>query len=49
MACRGSQPHRSHDDPTDEKEVISVRLKNGEIKTLRRVHIHQDGSVREIN
>lgn len=46
---RGSQPHLSHDDPTDKKEVISVRLKNGEVKTIQRIHIHQDGSVRKMN
>lgn len=49
MTYRGSQPHLSHDDPTDKKEVISVRLKNGEVKTIQRIHVHQDGSVRKMN
>jgi hypothetical protein len=46
---RGSRPHPSHDDPSDKEDVISVRLKDGDNKTMRRLHIHQDGSVKKIN
>lgn len=42
---RGAKPHRSYDDPEDKQDVISVRIKDGELKTFRRLHIHQDGSV----
>ncbi|KAJ5677297.1 uncharacterized protein N7477_002930 [Penicillium maclennaniae] len=45
---RGSLPHLSHDDPTDAEEVVSVRLKNGENKTIQWIRIHQDGSVRKV-
>ncbi|KAL4938852.1 hypothetical protein BDV06DRAFT_214764 [Aspergillus oleicola] len=46
--CRGAKPHRSFDDPEDKQDVISVRIKDGELKTFRRLHIHQDGSVNRI-
>jgi hypothetical protein len=46
---RGSRPHPSHDDPSDKEDVISVRFKDGDNKTMRRLHIHQDGSVKKIN
>ncbi|KAL4912596.1 hypothetical protein BDW62DRAFT_17856 [Aspergillus aurantiobrunneus] len=45
---RGAKPHRSFDDPEDKQDVISVRIKDGELKTFRRLHIHQDGSVNRI-
>ncbi|KAL4813555.1 hypothetical protein BDW67DRAFT_106427 [Aspergillus spinulosporus] len=45
---RGSKPHPSHDDPEDKQDVISVRIKDSELKTLRRLHIHEDGSVKRI-
>ncbi|KMK55498.1 hypothetical protein Y699_09507 [Aspergillus fumigatus Z5] len=43
------RPHPSHDDPSDKEDVISVRLKDGDNKTMRRLHIHKDGSVKKIN
>ncbi|PYI02932.1 hypothetical protein BO78DRAFT_350731 [Aspergillus sclerotiicarbonarius CBS 121057] len=43
---RGSKPHPSHDDPSDPEDVISVRLKNDEMKTIDRIHVHKDGTVR---
>ncbi|PYI02370.1 hypothetical protein BO78DRAFT_454160 [Aspergillus sclerotiicarbonarius CBS 121057] len=46
---RGAKPHPSHDDPTDKQDVISVRIKDDELKTLRRLHIHQDGSVNRVD
>ncbi|PYH38050.1 uncharacterized protein BO87DRAFT_455648 [Aspergillus neoniger CBS 115656] len=46
---RGSKPHASHDDPTNPKEVVSVRIKDDGLKTFRRLHIHQDGSVKRID
>lgn len=46
---RGSKPHASHDDPTDPKDVVSVRIKDDGLKTFRRLHIHQDGSVKRID
>ncbi|RAL03697.1 uncharacterized protein BO80DRAFT_442279 [Aspergillus ibericus CBS 121593] len=46
---RGSEPHYSHDDPTDDQEVISVRIKDEKMKTLRRLHIHKDGSVKRVD
>ncbi|KAB8256811.1 hypothetical protein BDV32DRAFT_128514 [Aspergillus pseudonomiae] len=45
---RGSRPHLSHDDPSDKEDVISVRLKDADNKTMRRIHIHQDGSAKKI-
>lgn len=32
---RGSQPHCSYDDPSDEKEVISIRLLEGSTHTRK--------------
>ncbi|KAJ5184186.1 hypothetical protein N7492_001802 [Penicillium capsulatum] len=46
---RGSKPHPSHDDPDDNQDVVSIRLKDGDMKTIRRVHVHLDGSVKKIN
>ncbi|KAL4891345.1 hypothetical protein BDV59DRAFT_182278 [Aspergillus ambiguus] len=46
---RGARPHPSHDDPSDKEDVVSVRLKDGNNKTMRRLHIHRDGSVKQIN
>ncbi|KAI1829066.1 hypothetical protein NUH16_011041 [Penicillium rubens] len=43
---RGSNPHPSHDDPSDPDDVLSVRLKNADEKTIDRIHVHQDGTVR---
>ncbi|KAJ5883458.1 uncharacterized protein N7473_010344 [Penicillium subrubescens] len=43
---RGSSPHRSYDDPSDPDDVLSVRLKNEDKKTIDRIHVHQDESVR---
>ncbi|KAJ3982091.1 hypothetical protein F5890DRAFT_1531867 [Lentinula detonsa] len=43
---RGMNFHQSHSDPSDKKEVLSVRLysdKEGK-KYVRSVHIHKDGS-----
>ncbi|KAJ5203001.1 hypothetical protein N7449_005080 [Penicillium cf. viridicatum] len=45
---RGSQPHLSHDDPSDKEDVISIRLKDGDNKTLQRAHVHVDGSTNKI-
>lgn len=46
---RGSKPHLSHDDPNDTEEVISVRLKDGDNKTMQRAHVHLDGSANKIS
>ena len=46
---RGSKPHPSHDDPNDPEDVVSLRLKDAESKTIRRAHVHLDGSVKKID
>ena len=46
---RGSNPHPLHDDPDDKEDVVSVRLNDGNNKTMRRVHVHLDGSAKKIN
>ncbi|PLB47702.1 hypothetical protein P170DRAFT_476382 [Aspergillus steynii IBT 23096] len=48
VEIRGSKPHPFRDDPDDKQDVISVRIKDGELKTFRRLHIHQDGSVNRV-
>ncbi|GFF98175.1 hypothetical protein IFM53868_09675 [Aspergillus udagawae] len=48
VEIRGSRPNPSHDDPSDKEDVISVRLKDADNKTMRRLHIHQDGSVKKL-
>lgn len=39
-------PHPSYDDPSDPDDVLSVRLKNADEKTIDRVHVHQDRTLR---
>ena len=41
---RGSQPHKSYDDPSDKEDVISVRFKDSEDKRVATAHLHKDGS-----
>jgi hypothetical protein len=41
---RGSQPHKSHDDPDDPEDVISVRLKDENDVRLGTAHVHEDGT-----
>ncbi|KAI5301263.1 hypothetical protein KEM55_007204, partial [Ascosphaera atra] len=42
----GSVAHRSHRDPDDEKEVITVALLNKDGGRLMTSHVHEDGSYR---
>lgn len=41
---KGSNPHNSHDDPSDPEEVISVRFKDEDDSRLGTAHVHEDGS-----
>lgn len=41
---KGVRPHQSHDDPSDDKLVISVRFKDEEDRRLGTGHVHEDGS-----
>ena len=41
---RGSKPHRSHDDPSDPLEVISIRLKDAQDRRIDSIHMHEDGT-----
>ncbi|GAB1195920.1 hypothetical protein APSETT444_005185 [Aspergillus pseudonomiae] len=41
---RGSEPHKSHDDPTDPQDVISVRMKDENDSRLGTAHVHEDGT-----
>lgn len=46
LFSRGSNPHKSHDDPSDPYEVISVRLYNEHDSRIETIHVHEDGSVK---
>jgi hypothetical protein len=41
---KGSVPHKSHDDPSDPEEVISIRFKDENGSRLGTAHVHEDGS-----
>ncbi|GAB1212655.1 hypothetical protein ATERTT37_001800 [Aspergillus terreus] len=40
---RGAEPHKSHDDPTEEQDVISVRFKDEQGKRVATAHIYKNG------
>lgn len=44
----GCEPHRSHDDLSGEKDVISVRIFDEKDKRVASIHIHQDGSSKKV-
>ncbi len=48
ITLNGSRPHKSHDDPTDPKPVISFALyKSNKLNSRNRVasgHVHDDGT-----
>ncbi|KAL8743925.1 MAG: hypothetical protein Q9190_003774 [Brigantiaea leucoxantha] len=41
---KGTQLHQSHDDPSDNKPVISVRFKDEQDRRLGTGHVHEDGT-----
>ncbi|KAI0721273.1 hypothetical protein C8T65DRAFT_228633 [Cerioporus squamosus] len=41
---KGSKPHKSHHDPNDSMEVISIRVLDSDDKRLGTIHVHQDGT-----
>ncbi|KAL9632644.1 MAG: hypothetical protein Q9164_005190 [Protoblastenia rupestris] len=41
---KGAQPHKSHKDPSDPLDVISVRLLKDSGSRVDSIHIHQDGT-----
>ncbi|KAI3016057.1 hypothetical protein CBS147347_10873 [Aspergillus niger] len=41
---KGSQPHKSHDDPEDKLNVISIRFKDDGDIGLGTAHVHEDGT-----
>ena len=41
---RGNQPHKSHKDPTDPQEVISVQLLKEDESRIETIHVHEDGT-----
>ena len=41
---KGTRLHQSHDDPSDDKLVISVRFKDEEDRRLGTGHVHEDGT-----
>ncbi|KAE8349568.1 hypothetical protein BDV28DRAFT_160385 [Aspergillus coremiiformis] len=41
---KGSQPHKSYDDPDDPKDVISIRFLSENDTRLGTAHVHEDGS-----
>lgn len=41
---KGTQLHKSNDDPTDAKQVISVRFKDEDNRRVGTGHVHEDGS-----
>jgi len=44
LLTRGSKPHRSHKDPSDPKDVISVRVRDANGDRLFTTHVHEDGT-----
>jgi hypothetical protein len=47
-SIRGSKPHCSNDDPTDEQDVISIRLLDEKDNSLASIHVHQDGTSKKV-
>lgn len=43
LLTRGTSPHKSHDDPTDPDDIISVRLYNAKEQRLATAHAHKNG------
>ncbi|KAL9032874.1 MAG: hypothetical protein Q9180_006255 [Flavoplaca navasiana] len=41
---KGANPHKSHSDPNDPLEVISVRLLKESGSRVDSIHIHEDGT-----
>ncbi|KAI4917180.1 hypothetical protein J4E90_003687 [Alternaria incomplexa] len=41
---KGSKWHRSHDDPNDEKLVLSIRFLDDNGKRVTTGHLHKDGT-----
>lgn len=41
---KGSNPHKSRDDPSDPENVISIRFKDENGSRLGTAHVHEDGS-----
>ena len=41
---KGTHLHKSHDDPSESKAVISVRFKDEEDRRLATGHVHADGT-----
>lgn len=41
---KGANPHKSHTDPSDPLDVISVRLLKETGSRVDSIHIHQDGT-----
>ncbi|EEQ28041.1 hypothetical protein McanMca71_008026 [Microsporum canis] len=41
---KGTRFHRSHDDPTDEKEVLTIKFFNEDDKRVGTGHLHEDGT-----
>ncbi|KAF1844420.1 uncharacterized protein K460DRAFT_369279 [Cucurbitaria berberidis CBS 394.84] len=41
---KGSHPHKSHKDPSDPKDVISVQLLDAAGSRIESIHIHEDGT-----
>nr|KMM69334.1 hypothetical protein CPAG_05651 [Coccidioides posadasii RMSCC 3488] len=40
---KGTRLHKLHDDPTDQKDMISIRFLNEDDKHVGTGHLHEDG------
>ena len=40
---RGAQLHKSHDNPSDKEDFISIRFKDSEDQRVATAHVHKDG------